>query len=283
MLSAFVSIPAVKMDWIIKTTGVVLAKTAVNAVAPGMGSIVDFAQAANDLWQGDKMGALINVASGVVDICTFGVSSSVKEAMKKGAKESTKEGAKVMGKKAGKEATKKFGRQVGRQLAQETFQGGKDAAIKYAPALADQVRKKATKEFGKRLGKDIARGLIPESVEKVYNEATKMLLDDLCRKVMSTGGNDVAKGILKEYFEDVIQLVISQVMKKNPTLAFEFAKIAEEGALKEFAKHIWKITAKDLGVACAKGAINRFSNNNIPIIEDEQAMIIVLEIIKLRS
>lgn len=253
------------MDWItigMKTTAVVLAKMAANAVVPGLGAGVDFVQAANDLWQGDKVGALINTTSGVVDICTLGLSSHVQGAMKQGAKKSTEEGAKVMGKKAGKEATKKFGQQIGRQVASGSL--GKEVAGKYASAWADQVRKKATKDFGGQLGKEIARGLIPESVEQVYKGTTKMFLDEFCRKVISTGGNDVAQGIVKGYFEDVIQLVISQAMKQHPKLAFEFAKIAEEGALKEFAKHIWKIIAKDFGFAFVKGAINCSANDDIP-------------------
>ena len=286
MLSAFVSIPAVKMDWItfgIKTTGVVLAKMAANAVVPGLGAAVDFAQAANDLRHGDKVGALINTASGVVDICTLGLSSSIQGAMKESAKKSTKEGAKVLGKKAGKEATKKFGKQVGRRLASGTFQGGKEAVVKYAPAMADQLRKKATKEFGEWLGKDIAQGLISESVEKVFEEGTKKaaggLLEDFCLKLMSTGGKDVANNICEAYFENGIQLVISQAMKQNPKLAFVFAKIAEEGALKEFEKHISKLMAKDVTVACAKAAINLIANGNEPTAEDQQAMLIALEII----
>jgi len=147
------------MEWMIsfgiKTAVFVLAKMAANAVMPGLGSAVDFAQAGNDLWQGDKLGAVLNAASGVADICTLGLSSSVQGAMKESAKKSIKEGAKVMGKKAGKEATKKFGQEVGRQVASGAL--GKEVAGKYASAWAVQVRKKATKEFGKRLAKDIAR------------------------------------------------------------------------------------------------------------------------------
>ena len=44
MLSAFVSIPAVKMEWIsfgIKTVAVVATKTAANALVPGLGAVVD--------------------------------------------------------------------------------------------------------------------------------------------------------------------------------------------------------------------------------------------------
>lgn len=266
---ACVYTPAVKRDWLkcgVKIAAVASTKMAINAVAPGCGALVDFAQAANDLWQGDNVGALLNVVSGVADICTLGIYGSVHGAMTESAKESTKEGAKEIGKKAGKEATKKLGREVGKQLAQGTFQGGKEAAIKYAPAMAREVSKKATKEVGKRLGKDIAGGLISESVEKVLEEGTKKaaggVFGDLFRKVVSTGGNDVAKLICEGYFEDGIHLGISQVLKQNPKLAFEFAKIAEEGASKEFGKHIWKIIGKDVCVACVKGGIRRCSAND---------------------
>jgi len=258
------------MDLVIsgaKTAVVVGTKMAANNAVPGLGAAVDFIQAAYDLSQGDIVGAAINTLSGVADLYSFGLFSSVKEAMKEGAKESTKEGAKVLGKKAGKEATKKFGQQVGRQVASGAL--GKEVAGKYASAWAVQVRKKATKELGERLGKDIARGLIPESVEEVLKEGTKKaaggFLDDLNRKFISTGGNDVAKRIFEQYFEDGIQQVISQTMKQKPKLTFEFAKIAEAGALKELEKHIPKIIAKDVSVAYLKGAINSSAIDDIPM------------------
>ena len=242
-----------------KTAVVVVIKTVANNAVPGLGAAVDFTQAAYNLIQGDIEEAAINTLTGAADLYSLGLFSSVKEAMKEGAKEFTKEGAKVLGKKAGKEATKKFGQQVGRRLASGTFQGGKEALVKYAPAMADQLRKKATKEFGERLGKEIARGLIPELVEKVVEDGTKKaaggFLADLYLKVVSTGGNDVLERIFEQYFEDGIQQVISQAMKQKPKLAFEFAKIAEAGALKELEKHIPKIIAKDFIVAHLKGAI----------------------------
>ena len=272
MLSAFVSIPAVKMDWVIfglKTTTVVATKMAANNLVPGSSAAVEFIEAAYDLRQGDIVGAAICTLSGVADLYSLGLFSSVKQAMTQGAKESAKEGAKVMGKKVGKEATKKVGREVGKQIAQGTFQGGKKAAIKYAQVMAREGRKKATKEVGKRLGKEIGQGLISESVEKVFKEGTKKaaggFLDDLSRKVISTGGNDVAKRIFEQYFEDGIQQVISQAMKQKPKLAFEFAKIAEAGALKGLEKHIPKIIAKDVCVAYLKGAINSSAIDDIPM------------------
>lgn len=264
--------PAVKMDWVIfglKTTTVVATKMVANNAVPGLGAAVEFIEAAYDLRQGDIVGAAICTVSGVADLYSLGLFSSVKQAMTEGAKKSTKEGAKVLGKKAGKEVTKKYGQQVGRELASGTFQGGKEAVVKHAPAIARQLRKKATKKFGKQLGKEIGQGLISESVENVFKEGTKKaageLLPDFCLKLMSTGGKDIANRIFEGYFEDVIQLVIFQAIKQNPKLAFEFAK---EGALKEFAKHIWKIIAKRLGVAFVKGAINCSANDDIPTKEE---------------
>jgi len=266
------------MEWMkscrIKTAVFVLAKMAANAVMPGLGSAVDFAQAAIDLWQGDKGEALLNIWSGVTDIYTLGLSSSVQGAMKESAKKSIKEGAKVMGKKAGKEATKKFGQEVGRKVASGAL--GKEVARKYASAWAVQVRKKATQEFGERLAKDIALGLTSESVQNAFDEGIKktgwLLLDDFCLKGISTGGKDMTNQICKGYFEDVIQLVISQARKQNPKHAFGFAKIAEEGAKKEFKKHIWKLRIKDVIVACGKGAINRIANGNETTAEDQHLM-----------
>lgn len=231
-----------------KTVAVASTRMAVNALVPGSAAALDFVQAAYDLWRGDNVGALTNVVSGVAEICTCGLNSSVQGAMKESAKKSTKEGAKVMGKKAGKEATKKFGQKVARQVAEGSLQGGKEAATKYAWAWAEEARKKATKKFGKRLGKEIGRGLIPGSVEKVFKESTK----------------DAAAELLENLFREGISIA-SKDFAKNPKLAFEFAKIAEEGALKEFAKQKWKFYAKDVVVECVKAGIQGCSaNDNIP-------------------
>ena len=268
MLSAFVSIPAVKMDWIIsgvKIVATVSTKMAVNAVAPGWGAAVNFAAAAYDLKQGDKVGAAINVVSGVADVVTLGLSGSIQGAMKEGAKKSTEQGAKELAKKTGKEATKKYGQEVGRQLAQGTFRGGKEAAVKYAPAVGHLLRKKATKEFGERLGKEIAQGLISTSVEKVFKEGTEKAMggfvNDLLLKLISTAGDDVKKRIFEVTFENQIRQVISEAMKQKPNLPFVFSKIAEKGALKEFLKHVWKIIAKTGVFACVKGGINYIGND----------------------
>lgn len=239
------------MDWLtsaIKTAAVVGTKTAVNFVAPGFGAAIDFAQAAHDLWQGDNVGALLNVVSGVAEICTCGLSSSVKGAMTGSAKISTEEGAKVLGKRAGKEATKKFGHKVARQVAEGSLQGGKEAATKYASAWAEQVRKQATKKFGKQLGKEIGRDLISESVEKVFKEGTKNAAPDLLENLLHEGFSTASKDFAK-----------------NPKLPFQFAKIAEEGALKEFAKQKWKFYVKDAVVKCVNAVIRSCSqNDNIP-------------------
>ena len=260
MLSAFVSIPAVKMDWIafgMKTVAVVSTKMAANALVPGLGAAFEFAQAAYDYKHGDKVGALISTVSGVADIVTLGLSGSIQGAMKEGAKKSTEQGAKEMAKKAGKEATKKYGREVGRQLAQGTFRGGKEAAVKHAPAMADEALKKAMKLVDELLRKEIAQGLISESAEEVLKEGTKKsILHDLILKGISTGGNDVLKGISKGYIGDATKKAISEATKQNKKLLFEFAKIAEEGALKELMNHSWKFTVQDWFFASAKGVIN---------------------------
>ena len=47
-------------------------KMALNTVVPGASAAVDFAQAGCDFSQGNVVGGVINVASGLGDICTLG-------------------------------------------------------------------------------------------------------------------------------------------------------------------------------------------------------------------
>ena len=248
MLSAFVSIPAVKMDWLtygVETAVVVSTKMAVKNLVPGSSAAVEFFEAAYHFRQGDIVGAAISTLSGAADLWTLGFLSSVRGVMTEAAKKSTVQGI--------------------REIVDKTV---KEATDKCAPEMTHEVGKKVKKYLGALLGNEMARGLINKSVEKVYEEGTKNAaggpLGDLFLKVISTGGNDVAKRIFGEYVGDGIQLAISQGWKQYQKLMFQFAKIAEEGAWKGLKKHIWKIIAKDVGVACAKGAINCIAKVNIP-------------------
>lgn len=209
---AFVSIPAVKMAWIILK---LLAKNAM----PGRGWVsaaVDFTQAAYHLGHQNYVGALISTVSGVGEICTNGLSGSVKELVE--------------------ESAKKFTMQAVKEMAQE--------------------------ETAKRLSKEIAQGLITESTEKVMKEGTKKATGwslNLFFKFISTGGKNVKQGIADGYIQDALERVIPAMWKQSPKLAFDFAKFAEEGALKEFKKHTWKFIAKDGFFASVTGCINFFS------------------------
>lgn len=215
MLSAFVSIPGVKMKWIILK---VLAKR----VMPGRAWVhaaVDFTQAANHLLHENYVGALISLVSGAGEICTNGLSGSVKELVE--------------------ESTKKFTIQAVKEMAQE----------------------ETKKDLFQRLRKEIAQNLITESTEKVMKEGTEKTTGwflDFSLKFISTGGKNVKQGIAEGYIQDALEKVIPTVWKQSPMRAFDFAKLAEQGAWREFQKHMWKFTAKDCIFASAKGCINFF-------------------------
>ncbi|XP_068676083.1 uncharacterized protein [Montipora capricornis] len=259
------------MDWLdfgTKILSVVAGKMALNALVPGASAIVDFAQAGNDFYQGDLVGGLINVVSGIGDIFTLGASGVVKDAMKESAKKAGVETAKEMAKEAEKEATRKVGQELGKQLAKGMVEkGGKGAAIQAAKAAAYVAGKKATKEVGQQISKEFARGAVKEAVEEAWKEGTKItakkFVHDSAIKVISTGGREIlialTEDLSHEAIKEGIEGFLRETAKQTGKTVFSFAltgSVATAAASKEFTKNAWKLTGLDYTIAVVKGSIN---------------------------
>ena len=110
ILSAFVFTPSVKMDWLVfggKIAATIAAKMALNAVVPGASADVDFCQ-------GNVVGSIMSVASGLGDICMLGASGTVKAVMKESAKKAGVQTANELAREAEKEVTRKVGQELGK-------------------------------------------------------------------------------------------------------------------------------------------------------------------------
>lgn len=242
------------MDWFIaggkfaaKVGLTVAAKMAVNIVAPGWSSAVDFAEAVYDFSQGDVVGGAVNTVSGIADIITLGLSRYVQELMKGSAKDAVIQTAKQAVMELEKEATKNGGEEFAKGIAKE-----------------------ARKRVGQQVSKEIARGVITESVEEVWKGGTKMTANkialDFGMKVISSGGRDVVNTVSEVYIEDAIEAGIKQVFKKTAKhsgkTVFSLTKTAAvKAASVELANNSSKFVLKDGIVAVSKGII-RFRAGN---------------------
>ena len=234
---------------------------ALNLVAPGLGSAVDFGEAAYNFYHGDIVGGTINTISGVADVVTLGLSSSIKETVKGSTKKAVVQTAKETAKKAEKEAAKKVGRELSKKLATGAVKGGKDAAIRTARAAAESAGKAATKKVGERVAKEIAGGVITETVEYVWQQGTKLTIKRMGGKVIfaliSNAGGSV-KTVTADVLEDVLTQGAEEFLKGSiaTRVVFELTQKAATTAAEEGCKkHVVKLFAKDCGFAVVKGGV----------------------------
>jgi len=248
--------------WGAKLAGKIGAKVALNLVlAPGLGSAVDFGEAAYNFYHGDIVGGTISTISGVADVFTLGLSSSIKETVKGSTKKAVVQTAKEAAKKAEKEATKKVGQEFAKKLATGAVEGGKDAAVGAVRAAAESAGKAATKKVGEKVAKEIARGVITETVEDVWQQGTKLTIKRTGGKVIfaliSSAGVSV-KTFTADFLEDVLTQSAEEFLKGSiaTRLVFELTqKAATTAAKEECKKHVVKLFAKDCGFAVVKGGV----------------------------
>ena len=253
-------------EWAIcggKIGGKVVLKVACNFVVPGSGSLVEFAEAGICFYDGDSLGGVISIVSGVADLFSAGLYSIIKNAMKETAKGAVKQTAKETAKSAAKETTKKVGQDLSKQLAMGAIKnGGKEAAIQTARETAKTASKEATKKVGQQIGKEIARGVVTETVEDALSASTKITLKTMGQAGffagISSGGHDVMKTAFGGVFETTLEKLIPEMMKQsNKEFVFGLTKDAATTAAKEeFAKHSYKFIVKDAIVSDLKGGIN---------------------------
>ena len=235
-------------------------KVALNACLPGLGSTIDFVEAATCFYKGDYYGGMISSASGVADLVTLGLVGAAKEAMKESAKGAVVQSAKDTAKSVAKGASRKVGQDLGKQIAMGATKGGKDAAIKITKVVAESVSKQVTVKVGQQVGKELAKGVTTEAVEEVLQVGTKMTV----KKVVQTTVFVAVSGGGRKAAEDVGGKLIFETLKQNPKeIVFQLTKkAAEKAAKEEFKEHSLKFIAKDVGVSALKGTIRSFSGSS---------------------
>lgn len=211
--------------YLLKLGGKILLKTGMNIVLPGSGAAVDFFEAVNDYRNGNKIGFAINVVSGISDIATLGIASSVMEPVET----STKDGLVAAAKK---KAASEGGKKVGKELKKEIAKG-------VVPEAASEVMSQSGK---------FAFPKIPEilGMQILSNGFTTK---DLFRTTSEYVTEKTAEDLLGWF---------TKASCKNPTFWKQVATTSAEEGLK---KHSWKFVAKDYAVAIFKGVIKESGNS----------------------
>ena len=241
------------MEWVawgltqVAKTG---AKMALNACIPGLGSAIDFVEAAKYSCYGDVSGCAISLLVGVSDLTPFSLTDVTKDAMKISSKKAVVQTAKETAKSVAKEASRKVGQDLGKQFAMGTTEGGKDALIEMAKKAAISASKEANRKVGQQVRKEIAKGVIPSTVEEVWFKGTKMTVDKFLQNTwlsgISSGGHQIGKTI----FEDWIDMGMKKAFKRKPIeMAFKLTKEpAKKGAEKEFMNQSFNLFVKDFNI-----------------------------------
>ena len=232
-------------------------KVALNACLPGLGSTIDFVEAATCFYNGDVCGGALSSLSGIVDIATLGLVGAAKEAVKESAKGAVVQSAKDTAKSAAKEASRKVGQDLGKQIAMGATKGGKDAAIKITKVAVESVSKQVTVKVGQQVGKELAKGVTTEAVEEVLQVGTKMTVKKVVQITVSVTVSDGGR----KAAEDVGGKLIFETMKQNPKeIVFQlFKKAAKKAAEEGVMEHSLKFIVKDAGVSALKGTMRSFS------------------------
>lgn len=185
-------------------------KVMLNIAIPGSGAIVDFGEAAKDLYSGDRVSCVLNILSGCAEIATAGIYGTVKEAVQGGAKKAVVDAAK---KTAAKETTKA-----------------------------------ATKEIGNKLGQEISKGLLSEAAEEAMRKGAKETAQSTLLNFLMANplDKDIFKEVLESLFADGTEKVFVELTKggsKNfcPVLM----EIATKGAKEELQKHLSTLLAAE--------------------------------------
>ena len=208
-----------------KLTGEIAAKLFLNSVKPGLGSVVDFIQAARDYCDGNYAGAGVNAVSGVLEIGTPGMSSAWKGAAQESGKKALIRAAKEKAKTDGKKL-------VGKQVAKCLAEGGIEQTV-------NEVFSANTKATLNNTAKSAGLSLI------------------------SSGGRDVGKTVFEDTFqylgESALEHILEKgVKKKVQNFPCEGMKEAVKRAVEE--EYLEYYVVKEFGGSVYKGMINHSFN-----------------------
>lgn len=212
---------------------ILTAKLALNVLMPGLGFIVDFAEAAKDCCTGNYLGAGLSLVFGSLNVRDFAYLSTLKDAAKKSAKDSVIQAAKEIAKTDGK-------KMVGKQVASALAKGGTEKAF-------TEVFSAATKVTFNNLGKTVGLSMI------------------------SSGGHEVGKTVFGDVFQYFGEPVLENVLKggaKQTAQSFshEWMKEAAKRSLaKDFIKYSSKKFAREIKTAHIKGILNIYFNDPFSI------------------
>ena len=130
--------------------------------------------------------------------------------------------------------------------------------IQFVKQMATSGGKETSKTMGRQVGKEFAKNLIPFAVGEAWFDGTKMTWKGFFQatglSVVSSGGHDVGKTVLGDWFE----ILITETLKQKPkyfgfnTMLFEVAK---KGAEDELKKQSYKFHLKDIAFSVLKGVI----------------------------
>lgn len=211
-----------------KLTGEIAAKLLLNTVKPGLGSVVDFAQAARDYCDGNYAGAGVNAVSGVLEMGTPGMSSAWKgfaqESGKKALIRAAKEKAKTDGKKL-----------VRKQVAKSLAEGGIEQTV-------NEVFSANTKPTLNNIAKSAGLSSI------------------------SSGGRDVGKTVFEDTLqylsESALEHALEGGVKKNvQNFPCEWMEEAAKRAIEEEClKYCTAKRSLEFGGSVCKGMINHSFN-----------------------
>lgn len=213
--------------YLAKLGGKILLKTGMNFVLPGSGAAVDFFEAANDYRNGNKIGFAINVVSGISDIATLGIASSVKGPVKT----STKDGLVAAAKKRG------------------ASEGGK------------KVGKELSKELAKDLVPETVSEVMSQSGKFTFTKVPEIFVTQFLSNGFTT--EDLFRTTSEYFTEKTVEDVFGKFAKascKNMSPTF-WKRVATTSAEEGLKKHGWKFVAKDYVVGIFKGVIKESGNS----------------------
>lgn len=194
------------VESIAETGAKVAVKVGLNVLVPGLGTAVDFYEAAKDFNNEEYLSAAMNFVSGVVDLFLLGLWSGSKDL------------AKGFGKSAAINAAKTEATVVTKDLSKE-------------------AGKKIKKEIGKKLSKELAKGMLDETVEHVMYGLTKRNITDIILKgsfegIVEGGGMDVIK---KAIFTNILNDTLEEAVKAAPKgVVTSMTASAAESAVQKF-------------------------------------------------
>ena len=141
------------MDWVGKTT----VKIGLNCWVPGLGVVVNLAEAAVCCCNGDATGAIISLVSGAISFSPFSLEDVIKGAIKSSAKEAVVQTAKETAKSAGRKLQKKLVRILQKKLQWVRLKVEKMPLLKRQKQPPSSPLKKQPERWVSKLGRKLQK------------------------------------------------------------------------------------------------------------------------------